>query len=61
NGGGLSYTHPGMLGMFLITEAVRQLRGDAGARQQPGAAVSLVHGMGLTLAAHATAILGTTP
>ncbi len=28
NGGGLSYTHPGMYGMFLIVEAVRQLRGD---------------------------------
>lgn len=58
NGGGLSYTHPGMLGLFLITEAVRQLRGEAGARQKPNAAVSLVHGMGLTLAAHATAVLG---
>ncbi|MCE7002010.1 acetyl-CoA acetyltransferase [Kibdelosporangium philippinense] len=58
NGGGLSYTHPGMLGMFLITEAVRQLRGEAGARQRQDASVSLVHGMGLTLAAHATAVLG---
>jgi len=58
NGGGLSYTHPGMLGLFLITEAVRQLRGEAGARQKHGAAVSLIHGMGLTLAAHATAVLG---
>jgi acetyl-CoA acetyltransferase len=59
NGSGLSYTHPGMLGLFLITEAVRQLRGEAGARQKPEAAVSVVHGMGLTLAAHATAVLGT--
>lgn len=59
NGSGLSYTHPGMLGLFLITEAVRQLRGEAGARQRPDASVSLVHGMGLTLAAHATAVLGT--
>ena len=58
NGGGLSYTHPGMLGLFLITEAVRQLRGEAGPRQKAGAAVSLVHGMGLTLGAHATAVLG---
>ena len=29
NGGGLSYTHPGMYGMFLLVEAVRQLRGEA--------------------------------
>ena len=28
NGGGLSYTHPGQYGMFLLVEAVRQLRGD---------------------------------
>ena len=33
NGGGLSYTHPGMYGMFLLVEAVRQLRGEAGDRQ----------------------------
>jgi acetyl-CoA acetyltransferase len=61
NGGGLSYCHPGMLSMFLLVEAVRQLRGQAGDRQVPGAQVSLVHGMGMTLAAHATAILATEP
>src|SRR5690606_8864097 len=33
NGGGLSYTHPGMYGMFLLVEAVRQVRGEAGDRQ----------------------------
>ncbi len=58
NGGGLSFCHPGMLSMFLIIEAVKQLRGDAGARQIPNAKLSLVHGMGMTLAAHATAVLG---
>jgi acetyl-CoA acetyltransferase len=46
-----------MLGMFLIVEAVQQLRGDAGRRQVKDASVSLVHGMGLTLAAHASAVL----
>lgn len=59
NGGGLAFTHPGMLGMFLLTEAVTQLRGDAGARQKMGATTSLVHGMGLTVAAHSTVILST--
>jgi acetyl-CoA acetyltransferase len=59
NGAGLSFTHPGMLGLFLLTEAVAQLRGDAGERQVQGAETSLVHGMGLTLAAHSTAILST--
>jgi len=44
NGGGLAFTHPGMLGMFSLTEAVTQLRGDAGARQKEGATTSLVHG-----------------
>lgn len=58
NGGGLSYTHPGMLGLFLLTEAVRQLRGEAGARQVTGAETALVHGMGLALGGHATVILG---
>jgi len=57
NGGGLAFTHPGMLGMFLLTEAVTQLRGDAGARQKVGATTSLVHGMGLTVGAHSTVVL----
>jgi acetyl-CoA acetyltransferase len=59
-GGGLSYTHPGMLGIFLVIEAVRQLRGEAGSRQRAGAEVALVHGNGGALSAQATAILGTT-
>ena len=32
NGGGLSYTHTGMYGMFAIQEGVRQLRGEAAAQ-----------------------------
>jgi acetyl-CoA acetyltransferase len=46
NGGGLSYTHTGMYGMFAIQEAVRQLRGQA-AVQVPGAEVSFVQGVGM--------------
>ncbi|WP_420997101.1 acetyl-CoA acetyltransferase [Cupriavidus sp. 30B13] len=58
NGGGLSFGHPGMYGIFLVIEAVRQLRGEAGARQQK-AEVALVHGNGATLSSQSTAILGT--
>lgn len=35
NGGGLSYTHTGMYGMFAIQESVRQVRGEAPAQQSP--------------------------
>jgi acetyl-CoA acetyltransferase len=59
NGGGLSYTHPGMYGMFLITEAVRQLRGESGERQVDGPEVAVAHGSGGVLSAMATVVLGT--
>jgi acetyl-CoA acetyltransferase len=58
NGGGLSYTHPGMYGLFLMTEAVRQLRGDAPA-QVAGAEVALVHGNGGYLSSQVSAVFGT--
>ncbi len=58
NGGGLSYCHPGMYGLFLLIEAVRQLRGGCGKRQVAGADVALVHGNGGVLSAQATTILG---
>ncbi|MGY1846308.1 MULTISPECIES: acetyl-CoA acetyltransferase [unclassified Blastococcus] len=59
NGGGLSYTHPGMYGIFLLTEAVRQLRGDAGPRQVEGAEIAVAHGSGQFLSAMSTVVLGT--
>ncbi|MGQ0501868.1 MAG: acetyl-CoA acetyltransferase [Panacagrimonas sp.] len=56
-GGGLSYAHPGMLGIFLLIEAVRQLRGECGERQVANARTALVHGTGGTLSSGATCIL----
>jgi acetyl-CoA acetyltransferase len=58
NGGGLSYTHPGMYGVFLVVEAVRQLRGEAGARQLPSCDVAVASGSGGVLSAMSTCVLG---
>jgi acetyl-CoA acetyltransferase len=59
NGGGLSYTHPGMYGMFLIVEAARQLRGEAEDRQVEGAEIAVAHGSGMVLSVMSTLVLGT--
>ena len=61
SGGGLSYTHSGMYGMFLVVEAVRQLRGEAGDRQIEDPKLSLVHGTGGSLSSTGTVILSTEP
>jgi len=58
NGGGLSCCHPGMYGIFLLVEAVRQLRAEAGQRQIDGANIALCHGNGGVLSSQVTAVLG---
>ncbi len=57
SGGGLSYTHPGMYGIFLIVEAVRQLRGEAGDRQLDDPKLALVNGTGGLLSSTGTIVL----
>jgi acetyl-CoA acetyltransferase len=57
NGGGLSYTHTGMYGMFALQESVRQMRGTAPAQVQ-GARISVCHGVGGMFAASGTIIFG---
>lgn len=58
NGGGLSYGHPGMYGIFTLIESVRQLRGEAGDRQVDDAHVALAHGSGGMLSSQVTVLLG---
>jgi len=55
NGGGLSYMHSGMYGMYALQESVRQLRGTAAA-QVPGATNSVCHGVGGMFGASGTII-----
>jgi acetyl-CoA acetyltransferase len=55
NGGGLSYMHSGMYGMYAMQESVRQLRGIAPA-QVPGAKISISHGVGGMFAASGTVV-----
>lgn len=58
NGGGLSYCHPGMYGIFTVIEAVRQIRGEADDRQVPDVHVGLAHGNGGMLSSQVTLLLG---
>jgi acetyl-CoA acetyltransferase len=58
DGGGLSACHPGMRGMFLLVEAARQLRGEAGERQVAGAELACVNGTGGWFSSASTTILG---
>lgn len=59
HGGLLSFGHSGAAGgLFHVVEAVRQLRGEADARQVPGAELAFVHGDGGILSAHCSLVLG---
>ncbi|MEV0970993.1 acetyl-CoA acetyltransferase [Microtetraspora glauca] len=58
SGGGLSYNHPGALGVLLLVEAVRQLRGEANDRQVADAEIAVAHGVGGFLSTSSTVVLG---
>ncbi len=58
DGGGLSSCHPGMRGIFLLIESVRQLRGQAGAAQVPDCEVALAIGSGGWLSCIGAVLLG---
>ena len=57
NGGGLSYMHSGMYGMYALQESVRQMRGIAPA-QVPDAKISVAHGVGGMFSVSSTIVLG---
>jgi acetyl-CoA acetyltransferase len=58
SGGGLSYCHPGMYGLLVMIEAIRQVRGECGERQVPNCEVALAHGNGGVLSSQCTVIFG---
>ena len=60
NGGGLSYMHSGMYGMYALQESVRQMRGTAAA-QVEDAKISVCHGVGGMFAASGTIVMTNDP
>ena len=60
SGGGLSYCHPGMYGLLVMIEAVRQVRGECGQRQVKDCETALAHGNGGVLSSQCTVLFGGT-
>ena len=58
SGGGLAYCHPGMYGLLVMIEAIRQVRGECGKRQVKDCDVALAHGNGGVLSSQCTVIFG---
>jgi len=58
SGGGLSYCHPGMYGLLVMIEAVRQVRGECDKRQIADCDVALAQGNGGVLSSAATVLFG---
>lgn len=58
SGGGLSYCHPGMYGLLVQIEAIRQIRGECGQRQVKDCELALAHGNGGSLSSECTVIFG---
>jgi len=58
SGGGLSYCHPGMYGLLVMIEAVRQVRGECGQRQVKNCDIALAHGNGGVLSSQCTVLFG---
>jgi acetyl-CoA acetyltransferase len=58
SGGGLSYCHPGMYGLLVMIESIRQVRGECGERQVKDCDVSLSHGNGGVMSSQCTVIFG---
>ena len=58
SGGGLSYCHPGMYGLLVMIEAVRQVRGECDRRQVKNCEIALAHGNGGVLSSQCTVLFG---
>ncbi len=58
SGGGLSYCHPGMYGLLVMIEAIRQVRGECGQRQVKNCDVALAQGNGGVFSSECTVIFG---